>query len=65
MCYDKIDISKDIDLAKINNSKESIICQYWLFNHGFKFQDSVCNICHVLTMLNKSVIAIITSCDEW
>ena len=60
--YDKIDISKEIDLAKINNSKETIICQYWLFNHGFKFQDSVCNVCHVLTMLsvNKSVIAIIT-----
>ena len=32
------------------------------FNHGFKFQDSVCNGCHDLTMLclNLSDIAIIT-----
>ena len=31
-------------------------------NHGFKFQDSVCNGCHNLTMLsvNISDIAIIT-----
>ena len=38
------------------------IRHYWLFNHGFKFQDSVCNGCHDLTMLsvNISNIAIIT-----
>ena len=32
------------------------------FNHGFKFQDSVCNFCHDVTMLsvNISDIAIIT-----
>ena len=39
-----------------------MICHYWSFNHGFKFQDSVCNGCHVLTILclNISDTAIIT-----
>ena len=39
-----------------------MICHYWFFNHGLKFQDSVCNVCHDLTMLsvNRSDIAIIT-----
>ena len=39
-----------------------MICHYWFFNHGLKFQDSVCNVCHDLTMLsvNISDIAIIT-----
>ena len=33
-----------------------------LFNHGFKFQDSICNGCHDLKMLclNISDITIIT-----
>ena len=52
--YERIDLSERIDLAKSNNSKECMICHYWFFNHGFKFQDSVCNGCCVFT------IAIIT-----
>ena len=32
-----------------------MICHYWLFNHGFKFQDSVCNGCHDLTMLSVNI----------
>ena len=44
--YDKTDICKSIDLAKSNNSKQYVICHYWRFNYGFKFQDSVCNGCH-------------------
>ena len=39
--YDRIDISKGIDLAKSNNSKECIICHFFFFNHGFKIQDIV------------------------
>ena len=60
--YDRIDISEGIDLVKSGNSKECIVCHYWFFNRGFKFQDSVCNGCHDLTMLsvNISDIAIIT-----
>ena len=60
--YDKIDISEGINLTKSNNSKECMISHYWLFNHGFKFQDSACNGCRDLSMLrvNISDIAIIT-----
>ena len=60
--YDRIDISEKIDPAKSNNSKRRMVCHYWFFNHGFKFQDSVCNGCHDLTILclNMSDITIIT-----
>ena len=39
-----------------------MICHYFFFNHGFKFQDYVCNGCHDLTMLSVHIsdIAIIT-----
>ena len=40
-----------------------MICPYWFANHGWKFQDFVCNGCHVLTILClyiSSNIAIIT-----
>ena len=60
--YHRNDISEGIDLAKSKNNKECMICHYCLFNHGFKFQDSVCNDCHDLTLLSVSIsdIAIIT-----
>ena len=59
---DRIDISKGTDPTKSNKSRECMICHYLFFNHGFKFQDYVCNCCHDLTMLsvNISDIAIIT-----
>ena len=59
--YNRIDIIEGIDAAK-SNSKECMICHYWFFNHGFKFQDSLCNDCHDLAMLyvNISDIASIT-----
>ena len=39
-----------------------MICYYWFFNHGFKFQDSVCRGCYdsAILCLNVSDIAIIT-----
>ena len=54
--------SKGIAPTKSNKSKECMIYHYCFFNHGFKFQDSVCNCCHDLTMLSYIVsdIAIIT-----
>ena len=63
LCYDRIDTSEATDLAKSNNSKECMICQYWFFIHGFKIQDSVCNGCHDVTILSVNVndIAIITA----
>ena len=62
MRRDRIDISEGIDLAKSNNTKECMICHYWFFNHGFKFQDSICHGCHDVTTLsvNISDIAIIS-----
>ena len=60
--YDRIDISEGIDPTKSNRSKEFMICRYCFFNHGFKFQNSVCSGPHDLTMLsvNISDFAIIT-----
>ena len=52
--YDKIGLSKGIDLAKSNSRKECMICHYWFFNHGFKFQDSICNG-YVFTMLSVNI----------
>ena len=39
-----------------------MICHYWYFNHGFKFQDYVGNDCHDLIILglNSSDTAITT-----
>ena len=60
--YVRIDISEEIHLVNINYSKEGMICHSWFFNHGFKFQDSVCNSCHDFSMLclNISNITIFT-----
>ena len=60
--YDRSDISKRICYTKSNKSRECMIYHYWLFNHGFKFQDYVCNGCHDLIILgvNTRDIAIIT-----
>ena len=42
--------------------KECMICHDWLFNHGFKSQDYVCNGCNDLSMLYLDIsdVAIIT-----
>ena len=60
--YDRIDVSKGIDVAKSNNSKECVICHYFFLNHGFEIQYYVCTGCHDLSMLclNISDITIIT-----
>ena len=62
MYYDRIDLIEGTDAIKSYISTECMIFHHWLFNHGFKFEDSVCNGCHDLTMLtlNVSDIAIIT-----
>ena len=42
--YDRIDVSKGIDINKTNTSKECDICHYWYFlNKGFKFHTHVFN----------------------
>ena len=37
-----------------------MIWYYLFFNHGLEFQDSVCNGCHDLTMLNVNISDIAT-----
>ena len=62
MYYNRIDISEEIDSAKSSGYKECMVCHYWFFNHGFKYQYSSCNFCHDLLMqcVNVSNIAITT-----
>ena len=58
--YDRIYLSKGTDSAKGNNSIKCIVCHYYFFNRGFKFQKSVCNSSHDFAMfyLNFSEITI-------
>ena len=47
--YDRIDISKGVDVNKTSLSKECHICHYWYFkNIGFKYEPDLCNGCHDL-----------------
>ena len=67
--YDGIDASEGTDLAESNSCKECVICHYWYFNHGFRFQDFARNGCHVFKRLSANIrdIAIITikNVDSW
>ena len=53
--YDRTDISEGIDFTISNRSKEYMISHYWFFNHGLKFQDSLCNGCHDLTKVRVNI----------
>ena len=47
--YDRIDISKRIDIKKINASKDYKICHYWYFKDNvFKYESCLCNGCRGL-----------------
>ena len=47
--YDRIDISKGIDINKTNLSKECDICHYWYFKDiGFKYENYLSNDCYDL-----------------
>ena len=50
--YNRIDVREGTDPTKSNKSRECMIWHYWFFNHGYKFQDHVCNDCHDLTILS-------------
>ena len=62
--YERIDINERIHPAKSNNTKECMICHYWFFNRGFKFQHSICNGCNDLAMLNVNISDIGTITTE-
>ena len=61
--YNRIDLSEGIDLMENNNSRECMVCHYCFLNHGFKFQDYVCNGCYDLSIfcVYISDIAIVTA----
>ena len=47
--YDRIDISKGIDINKTNASNECDICHYWYFlDKNFKYEPYLRNGCHDL-----------------
>ena len=47
--YDRIDISKGIDMNKTSSSKECVICHYWYFlDKNFNYEPYLCNGCHDL-----------------
>ena len=51
LCYNRTDESEVIAPAKSTDSKECMVCHYWFFDPGFKFQGYVCNVCHDLNIL--------------
>ena len=60
--YDRIDISKGIDINKTNASKECDICHYWyFFEKNFKYEPYLCNGCHDLMQkpMNFNDVAIV------
>ena len=60
--YQKIDVSKEIDVNKTSASKECKLCHYWLFkNVGFKFEKHVCNRFNNLLMMAYSLRKILNT----
>ena len=52
LSFDKIDVSRAIDVNKTCASKECDICCYWYFlNKGFKFQPNFCSRYHDLLLI--------------
>ena len=47
--YDRIDISKGIDIDKTNKLKECDICHYWyFFDKNYNYEPYLCNGCYDL-----------------
>ena len=66
--YDRIAVSKGIDLNNTSESKECNTCHYWYFSDkGFKFQPDVCYGYHDVLMMsmNFSNIAILNILGDY
>ena len=62
--FEKINVSKGIDVNKTSVAKECELCHYWFFKDvGFKFEEHVCNRCHDLLTMAYSLknIAILSA----
>ena len=54
--FDRIDVSKGIEVNKTSKWKECDICHYWhILNKGCKFQLYVCNRYHDLVMMSMNL----------
>ena len=54
--YNRIDISKCIDINMTSVSKLCIICHYWYFlDKRFRFQPVVYNGCHDVLMMSMEI----------
>ena len=54
--YDRIDVSKGIDVNITSEWKDCEVCHYWDFlDKGFKFQPNACNACHDILMLSMNL----------
>ena len=51
----RIDFSEGIDLKKTNESTECMICRYYYFKDGLKYQQYVSNECHDFSMTLKDL----------
>ena len=50
--YDRIDVSKEIDINETSASKECDVCHYWYFKDvGYKFQPYVSNDYHDISVM--------------
>ena len=54
--YERIDCSEGIEFSKGENSIKCMICGYFYFKNGSKYQPYVCNNCHdfSMTVMNLS-----------
>ena len=54
--YERIHCSEFIDLSGSEESVKCMICNYFYFKDGFKYQPYVCNGCHnfSMTVMNLS-----------
>ena len=63
--YERIDKSEEINFEK--QGSECMICHYWYFSDGFKYQPYVCNRRHYFSMsvqnLNEFFIVAIKNID--
>ena len=57
--FDWIDVSEEIDVNKVRESKKCDICHCWYFsNKEFKFQPNIWNKSHELLMMSINLSGI-------
>ena len=57
--YDRIDISKGINVYKTDKSKECMFCHFWYFlNKNFKYGPYLCDGCYDVVQ-NQQILKIL------